>query len=62
MKIITPGALPQEKTYRTTCTNCGCVFEFKRKEAKRSPDQRDGDALVIPCPTSECNTQCWVTP
>lgn len=62
MKIITPGKLPQEKVYTTTCRNCGCRFEFTRDDARYVSDQRDGDALTVRCPQQGCNTEKWVTP
>ena len=62
MRIITPGKLPQERIYRATCLSCGCRFEFARAEALYVHDQRDGDALVVKCPTPGCNKEEWVTP
>lgn len=62
MKIITPGVLPKDKTYRTTCKHCGCVFEFKREDGSYTSDQHDGESLVVECPTLGCGKECWVTP
>lgn len=54
VKIITEGALAAEKIYRQTCTSCGTIYEYARKEARYSSDQRDGDALVTDCPMPGC--------
>jgi hypothetical protein len=54
MKIIKEGRLPQEKVYRTSCGNCGTVFEFKEAEAKYTCDQRDGDFYTLHCPLRGC--------
>ena len=62
MKIITPGTLPQTKTYGAVCRNCGCRFTFARHEAEYVSEQRDGDALKVKCPQTGCGQDCWVTP
>lgn len=56
VEIITPGRLKSIKVYETKCKWCGCHFRFQRQEA-RLEDDRDGTALVIPCPT--CRTDIW---
>jgi hypothetical protein len=61
VEIIRKGELPGEKIYETTCTNCKTRFRFKKKEARFSSDQRDGNALIIRCPLEGCNNDCWVT-
>lgn len=60
VRIITPGHLPEDKIHEATCGTCRCRFEFKQREARFSPDQRDGDALGIACPT--CNREVWIHP
>lgn len=55
MKIIRQGSLPENRVYRATCRRCDTEIEFARHEATYVPDQRDGDYLVITCPT--CMTQ-----
>jgi len=59
MKIITPGNLPEEKIYKTTCSNCKCVFEFAKKEGSIHSDQREGSWIEISCPF--CGKTCIVT-
>lgn len=51
MKILVPGKLPTAKVYRAICQKCKCQFEFVRSEARLFHDQRDGDYLIIACPT-----------
>lgn len=51
MKIITPGKIPENRVYRTTCLHCQCTYEFARHEGKYVSDPRDGDAIVTSCPT-----------
>lgn len=53
MKIIQRGEIPEEKEYRHTCWKCCTIFEFQRKEAKTSKDQRDAGWMEIDCPV--CN-------
>lgn len=60
MEIIKAGKLPGQRTYTTTCGNCGCRFKFKASEAKFESDQREGDALVVKCPTRKCGEKIWV--
>ena len=57
MEIIKPGNLPGEKEYQITCFNCGCVFKFKKKEAKETHCQRDGSFLSINCPQAGCGAR-----
>lgn len=57
MKIIKPGCLTDKSVHRGTCQFCGCVIEFERWEARFQSDQRDGDALIMKCPT--CNREIW---
>lgn len=58
MEIIKQGTLPEEQTYETTCTSCETSFRFQRKEARYVSGQREGDSVVIECPT--CQKECWV--
>lgn len=59
MRIISPGQLPSEKTYRATCGVCSCVFEAARKDASRDvDDQIQGHELEFKCPT--CKYGVWV--
>ena len=51
MRIIEKGVSPDDKTYRERCGYCKTLFEFDRKEAKFTSDQRDGDFLTVMCPT-----------
>jgi len=57
MKIIQQGTLPEEITYRVDCSNCRTIFEFEQREGRVVYDQRDGNAVVINCPT--CNKEVW---
>lgn len=54
MRIITKGKLPEDALYEVICQHCKTVFEFERREAKFTSDQRDGDYLIIICPV--CNS------
>lgn len=58
VEIIREGSLPGDREHTTDCRNCQTKFRFKRSEAKFTPDQRDGDALVIDCPL--CGQSAWV--
>ena len=63
MKIVKEGNPDKLKpTYRSTCSNCDCVFEFKKSELKTYyPDHRNGydprekSYSYIECPT--CNNR-----
>jgi RNase P subunit RPR2 len=59
MKVVKSGMVPRNKVYQATCKRCGCIFEFSRMEARYVEDNRDGDAVVIPCP--ECDEENWIT-
>ena len=59
MKIIKQGQLPQNKRYRSTCSNCGTRFEFKAGEAKFISDQCDGGCYEVKCPY--CQKSCFVS-
>lgn len=61
MKIIKEGKLPEKKTYKTSCSNCGTEFEFKQEEAEFVSDQRDGDYLKIHCPLPGCAKLQYLT-
>lgn len=50
MEIIKRGKTPENRSYRTTCDNCGTVFKFQQLEATYMADNRDGDYLEIDCP------------
>lgn len=58
MKIISQGSHPAQLKYRCTCRKCGTVFEFEKQEALYMTDQRDGDYLLINCPT--CSATAYV--
>jgi len=60
VKIITHGSLPEEVTYDHHCTYCRTHFEFQRKDARLSSDQRDGNLMIIACPM--CKRDCYKTP
>jgi len=60
VKIIKRGQAPEEKTYRSTCRNCLTIVEFKRRDAKFTADQRDGDYLSVDCPV--CAHRIYATP
>lgn len=57
VEIIERGMKPSEKVYVAKCRECETRFSFKRSEASFVADQRDGDALVIDCPT--CGAKVW---
>jgi hypothetical protein len=57
VEIIIKGSLPDDNEYTTDCTHCQTKFRFKRFEAAFVADQRDGNALVIPCPL--CHRDVW---
>jgi ribosomal protein S27E len=57
MKILKHGT-PRSNVVRTECRDCGCEFEFNRKEARLMPDFRDGDFYSINCP--DCKKLCTV--
>lgn len=57
VKIIRQGKLSADEVYQAECNQCGTVLEFQRKEARFESDQRDGDALVVTCPT--CQHEIW---
>ena len=48
MKIIKFGILP-DKTFRATCDNCKCLFEFCAREMREFKG-----GLEIGCPTKGC--------
>lgn len=50
VEVIRLGQIPEEKEYTATCGNCSTLFKFKRREAKVTYDQRDGNFLQIDCP------------
>lgn len=57
MRIIKQGRLTADEVYQGECNGCGTEVEFQRKEARYVNDQRDGDALVVVCPT--CKNEIW---
>lgn len=57
MKVLREGRLAEDDIYQGECFHCGAVVEFQRKEARYVSDQRDGDALVVVCPT--CSNEIW---
>ena len=58
MRVIKKGKLPGDRLRIESCDYCGCEFEFAEKEARYVSDFRDGDALVIRCPT--CKKDVWI--
>jgi len=58
IEIITPGRKPEDKRYQATCRRCRCVFTFATADATFVPDQRDGNAYRVVCPT--CSHNVWV--
>lgn len=38
IKIIKPGFI-KSNTYETTCTKCGCIFEYQKEDVERGPQQ-----------------------
>jgi ribosomal protein S27E len=50
MKIIKQGTPRSEDVFEGRCMDCKTVVQFKRSEAKYTPDQRDGDFLTVACP------------
>ena len=59
MRIIEQGRLPGEREHIVRCLECQTKFAFKESEARRSIDERDGDALVVKCPT--CRKDVWTS-
>lgn len=57
VEIVKLGRKPGDMKIKATCRECGTVFTFARHEAEYVSDQRDGDALKIPCPL--CSTPHW---
>lgn len=57
MKIVKPGKISQDMTYKVTCQNCKAVVIFEHNEGYFSSDQRDGNAIVFDCPC--CKRQIW---
>ena len=55
--IIKQGSLPEDRLFETTCSHCGTIFTFQRKEADYRSDQRDGEYLIISCPY--CNRSVY---
>ena len=47
MRIIKNGHIPEEKVYQKTCSNCGCIFTYTKKEKKM--DFNGGLYLWCPC-------------
>lgn len=60
MKILRKGTIAGNKLYIGECSYCGCKVEFRRSEAEYVADQRDGDCVVIKCPTQLCGQKIWV--
>lgn len=60
MRVLEMGKAPDDPNteYQCRCTHCKTLFAFRRDEARKSFDQRDGDALVINCPT--CKREAWI--
>lgn len=57
IEVTKPGVLPETIKRSGKCNYCGCEFTFTTADARYSSDQRDGDALVVPCPT--CTRDVW---
>ena len=58
MKVIKPGTLPETAIHRATCSHCGCVMEFERREATFQSTCRNEDYLTVKCPT--CKRDVWL--
>jgi RNase P subunit RPR2 len=57
MRVVVKGQRPEDRVYRGSCKHCHTTVEFIRIEARYVSDQRDGDALVVTCPT--CDQEIW---
>lgn len=58
IEIIKRGEDPAEKPIPATCTNCKTDITFLPSDAKRVPDQREGDYYEVICPV--CPTKITV--
>jgi uncharacterized C2H2 Zn-finger protein len=56
MEVLQRGVDPKDREYTSTCRSCGTVFKYKRREAREVDDWRDGNYLVIKCPTCARDT------
>jgi len=59
MQILERGTPPGDVTYVASCPSCRTKFTYKKHEGRIVADQRDGDALVLNCPT--CPKEIWLT-
>lgn len=50
MRIIRQGKLPSEDLFEGTCIHCKTMVEFKRSEARSSPDPREPNLISVTCP------------
>jgi hypothetical protein len=50
VKIITRGVPKTEYVYRSVCTSCRSLLEFKHAEMKHTSCQREGDYSTLKCP------------
>jgi len=53
MEILKQGTRPEEITHEGTCNNCKTVVRFHRGEGRITRNQRDGNYVIVNCPT--CN-------
>lgn len=51
------GKVPADVEYNAICGHCKTEFSFFRHEAARESHERDGAAMIIPCPV--CATDVW---
>ena len=58
MKILREGKLKGDKSYRHTCRECNCFFEFKEKEAEFESSPKNESYWKVACPY--CKTLLYV--
>lgn len=54
MKVLQPGKLPKDSTYKHRCVRCDCLFEFDGKEAYSPHPMAPSREVRIQCPTKGC--------
>jgi hypothetical protein len=58
IEVIKQGQIPAKRKYIVKCSICETEFSFLQKDGKIQYDQRDGDSVLIHCPT--CKTLKYV--
>lgn len=58
VEVVERGPDPREHVYEVRCNKCNSKLRFKQADAVREVDDRDGNALVVVCPT--CDNEIWV--